>query len=149
MIADPAVTDKYQAGTNAAWLHTMSNSKSFAVIGLVVLSFAACDKNADATAHAEPVAQNGTSAQRVVAVDVGDQGFKPSQVEAKKGERTTLRFTRTSDKTCATKVVFPEIKLEKALPLNKPVDVVVPTNESRTLAFQCGMGMFKSSVVIH
>ena len=127
----------------------MSNSKFFAIVGFVVLSFAACDKNADATAQADPAAQDGKSAQRVVAVDVGEQGFKPSRVEAKKGQPTTLRFTRTSDKTCATKVVFPEIKLEKALPLNKPVDVAVPTNESRTLAFQCGMGMFKSSVVIH
>lgn len=87
--------------------------------------------------------------RRVVEITVDEKGFSPSKVEAKQGEKLTLRFVRKSDKTCATKVTFPELKVTKELPLNKPVDVEVPTASARTLGFQCGMGMYKSSVVIH
>ena len=123
------------------------------ILAAVLVPLAACSKEptaADAQASTESHEQvQSAKAGRVVAIDVGDQGFKPSHIEAKKGEATTLRFTRSSDKTCATKVVFPEIKLEKELPLKQAVDVVVPTDQSRTLVFQCGMGMYKSSLVIH
>ncbi len=81
-------------------------------------------------------------------VNVDAKGFTPSSIEFKKGEKGAITFTRTSDDTCAKDVVFPEINLKKELPLNKPVVVEVPTDAARTLTFTCGMGMFKSAVVI-
>jgi len=96
---------------------------------------------------------NGTTAQaqapRVVAITADGDGFTPLQVKVAKGQTVTLRFTRTSDETCAKQVVFPDLGLKKDLPLNKPVDIPVPSTKSRTLAFQCGMGMFKGSVVVN
>jgi plastocyanin domain-containing protein len=85
---------------------------------------------------------------RVVPVQVDGNGFTPSRIELPKGQSATLRFTRTTDATCAKKVVFPALHLEKDLPLQRAVDIGVPTDVPRTLTFQCGMGMMKSSVVV-
>jgi plastocyanin domain-containing protein len=84
----------------------------------------------------------------VIPVTADERGFTPASVETQQGSKLTLRFTRTSDATCADKVVFPEAGIEKDLPLNIPVDVPVPTDKARSLAFQCGMGMFKSAVLV-
>ena len=104
-------------------------------------------EQAAARQKAAPVkAQAG---QKTLPVTVDGKGFTPSRIEVNKGADTTLEFTRTTDSTCAKKVVFPEIKVEKDLPLNQSVAIKVPTSEARTLTFQCGMGMYKSSVVIN
>ncbi len=84
-----------------------------------------------------------------VNVEANEKGFTPSSFELKKGEPATLIFRRTSDATCATQVVFPELKITKDLPLNVPVPIEVPTGDARTLVFQCGMGMFKGKAIIH
>lgn len=94
------------------------------------------------------VAGVATAKAKAIAVTLDQDGFSPSHVQVAKGEPTTLVFTRKVEKTCATEVAFPELKLTKALPLNEPVAVEVPSGEARTLTFQCGMGMFKSKVVV-
>jgi plastocyanin domain-containing protein len=106
----------------------------------VAAAFAACHDKATASVSAD--------GKERIAIRADGKGFTPSAVTVKKGSPSVLVFTRTSDDTCAKDVVFPELKMKKALPLNQPVDVEIPTDSSRTLAFTCGMGMFNSSVVI-
>lgn len=112
-----------------------------------------CTKSASTDAHAhemnEPSAtKKVTAGEGVTAITVNEDGFSPNHVEVKRGQRTTLRFTRTADKTCATEVAFPELNTTKPLPLNQPVDIEIPSDQARTLTFQCGMGMYKSKVVV-
>jgi plastocyanin domain-containing protein len=95
---------------------------------------------------ASPAAAPDTNGK--VAVTVDGQGFHPSSIEVAKGQRTTLEFRRTSDQTCATSVVFPELKLEKVLPLNQTVSIELPADASSPLTFQCGMGMYRGKVVV-
>jgi plastocyanin domain-containing protein len=83
-----------------------------------------------------------------VAITVDGDGFKPSSITFKKGAPGTLIFTRTVDDTCATEVVFPQLNIKKDLPKNTPVTITVPTDTAQKLTFQCGMGMYKSSVVV-
>lgn len=84
-----------------------------------------------------------------VKITADENGFKPSSVSFKKGETATLVFTRTTDDTCATEVVFPELDVKKDLPKGTAVTIDIPTDKDRKLTFQCGMGMYKSSVVIN
>lgn len=83
-----------------------------------------------------------------IPVTASEKGFSPSSVKLKKGTPATLVFTRTTDDTCATEVVFPELNVKKELPKGQPVAIAIPTDKDQTLTFQCGMGMYKSSVVI-
>lgn len=95
-------------------------------------------------AHVQTVAGGSGS----VKVTVSDHGFVPSSIQTKRGQPLTLEFTRVSDQTCAKQVTFPELNLTKDLPLNTTVTIQVPTDVARTLTFQCGMGMYRSAVVI-
>jgi plastocyanin domain-containing protein len=106
-------------------------------LGLVAI-LAAC--------KGEPPKPAGTGK---IAITADDKGFNPSSVTVQKGAPASLVFTRTSDDTCATKVVFPELKIEKDLPKGTPVTIDIPTDKQQRLTFQCGMGMYKSSVVVN
>jgi plastocyanin domain-containing protein len=116
---------------------------TIAVAGVSLIAAMGCSKSESAARASATV-----TAQGPTKVTVDAHGFTPSEVHVEKGKPLSLVFTRTTDSTCATEVVFPELKLKKDLPLNKPVSIDVPTDEARTLAFQCGMGMYKSAVVI-
>jgi plastocyanin domain-containing protein len=112
-----------------------------ALFALAALVISACKK-----APAPEVASTCPACVRAT-----DHGFVPARVVVPKGapgSKTTITFTRETDDTCALDVVFPELGVKKPLPLNEAVVVEVPTDEARTLTFQCGMAMYKSAVVV-
>ena len=114
-------------------------------VGLVLAcaALAGCDKKGTTGGSAGAESTGGP-----IAITADDKGFKPSSVKLKKGVPATLVFTRTSDDTCATEVVFPQLDIKKDLPKGQAVSINVPTDKEQTLTFQCGMGMYKSSVVV-
>ena len=127
-------------------------------VALVALVSVGCPKGdqknggaagpAASPANAEPAGSAPIIVGRRVDIVVNEKGFEPSLVTIKKDEETTLVFTRTSKNTCADAVVFPELKIDKMLPLNQAVAIVVPVKEPHTYVFQCGMGMYKSKVIV-
>ncbi len=84
-------------------------------------------------------------------VTADEHGFSPPSLKLAAGgpgSHGTVTFIRTTDKTCATEVVFPDLKIEKKLPLNQVVAVDLPTDTAKSLTFQCGMAMYKGAVVV-
>jgi len=86
------------------------------------------------------------SAPAVGRVEVTSAGFQPPRIDI--GIRRSVVFRRTTDKTCATSVVFPALGIDKPLPLNADVAVDLPPEATGELAFQCGMGMDRGKVVV-
>jgi plastocyanin domain-containing protein len=82
-----------------------------------------------------------------VEIAVTAEGFSPERVEVQAGVPIELVFTRKTDKTCATEVVVPSLKLKKALPLNEPVAIPL-TPEKNEVGFACGMNMLRGKLVV-
>src|SRR5438067_1424314 len=117
------------------------------LVATVALALAACSKPSEGTPPA-PAGSAAPASPGGIAVRVDEKGFTPAHVNAEKGKPITLVFTRTTDATCATEVVFPDFKITKPLPRDTPVRVELPASEARTLTFQCGMGMMRGAVVV-
>jgi plastocyanin domain-containing protein len=110
---------------------------------LVMAGLVACDMKSSGGA---PPAAPGE-----LRVTAGEHGFEPSSLTIPKGapgSMATVSFVRTTDQTCATEVVFPDLDLKKDLPLNKVVAVDIPGDAARTMTFQCGMGMYKGALLV-
>ncbi len=91
-----------------------------AAIGLA----AACSRTDTASgSSATTAAPAAPAAAGPVKIIADEHGYTPSSVSVAKGTAVTLEFVRTTDKTCATEVVFPDLNVNKPLPLNTPVDV--------------------------
>lgn len=81
-------------------------------------------------------------------IAVTESGFEPDRVSVRAGVPARLTFIRTTDKTCATEVVFPSLDLKRAMPLNQPVVVAIKPSKIGDVAFLCGMKMLKGAVVV-
>ena len=92
-------------------------------------------------ATASPAAQTAK-------VAVTEKGFEPDAVRLRAGAPASITFTRTTDKTCATEVVFPSLGIKRALPLNEAVAIEFTPEKTGTIAFVCGMNMLKGAVVV-
>jgi plastocyanin len=104
----------------------------------------------DAHAHAQERAAKASAAHgivegtlkdgvRVVELAVTDEGFVPSKVKAKKGEKVRFVITRKTDSTCAREIVIAEHGINQPLPLGKPVTVEFTPKQSGEIRYACGM----------
>jgi plastocyanin domain-containing protein len=75
---------------------------------------------------------------RKVAVKVTEEGFEPREIKLKKGQPTTLVFTRVTEATCITAIDIPEENVKDVdLPLNKAVSVTITPKKSGVEKFHC------------
>lgn len=92
-------------------------------------------------------AQTAEAAVREVEVVV-DNGYQPSRIEVRPGERVRLRFVRRDYGGCTREVVFPSLNLRRELPTDQPVVVDLPALPLGETPFQCGMNMLRGSIVV-
>ena len=81
-------------------------------------------------------------------VSVTEAAFNPQRLTLKAGVPARITFTRTSDKTCATEVVFAAPNIRRELPLNQPVAIEFTPDAPGELAFACGMNRLRGSLVV-
>ena len=81
-------------------------------------------------------------------INVTDTGFDPPQLTLRAGAPVRVTFTRTSDKTCATAVVFPSLHIRRDLPLNTPVTIAFTPARAGEVPFVCGVNMLRGTVVV-
>jgi plastocyanin domain-containing protein len=114
------------------------------------LALGACSKPGAGAAEAESVSTKGFApgALGPIAIRVDESGYHPDSVHAKAGETARLVFTRTTDAGCGQQLVFPALAIKRDLPLNQPVAIDVPMPASGSVAFTCGMNMYRGAVVV-
>jgi plastocyanin domain-containing protein len=106
--------------------------------GLVLVAVAAAGA---ACARHEPLPAGA------VRITVTDDGFDPALVAVARGRPVTLVFTRRSDHTCATDVVFANGGPRVDLPLGEAVRVDLPPLAGDTLTYACGMDMYHGKII--
>jgi plastocyanin domain-containing protein len=120
----------------------MSDWTRFILFGAGLALVGACSQG-QANEHEQHQTSDGRAA-----VTVDGDGYHPATLHAPAGKALKIVFTRTTDRTCGTEVVFPSLNIRRDLPLNRPVEVTV-TPASGTVAFTCGMSMYRGSIVAH
>jgi hypothetical protein len=83
-----------------------------------------------------------------IRVDVNHRGFEPARITAPSdvGGKVTLAFVRGQDAGCGQRVVFPDLHMERDLPVGEAALVQVPLAPGQELRFTCGMGMYRGAV---
>jgi RND family efflux transporter MFP subunit len=99
-------------------------------------------------ASATPGAMQGDMNVQEAKVTVTDASFEPQRLTLRAGVPARVTFIRTSDKTCATSVVFASLNIRRDLPLNQPVTIEFTPNKAGEIAFACGMNMLRGTVVV-
>lgn len=121
---------------------------AFPVAFLAVFAWAGCDTGGPHRSTPSAAASAAPSGPRVIDVTAGDRGFSPSSIDVKRGESVILRFTRTTNSGCLSTVSFPDLSLNKELPLNVPVDIALTPDKEGYILFECGMSMIRGRLVV-
>ncbi len=82
-------------------------------------------------------------------VSVSAKGYEPARIVVDSNNPIRLSFRRLDAQNCAGRVVFPDLGIDRELPPGKSVPIEIPAQEkARTLAFSCGMGMYRGSLIV-
>jgi plastocyanin domain-containing protein len=109
-----------------------------------------CSKHHDEMPAVEgPVADViATEDNQPIRVEVGSSGYSPKNIGVTKGQTITLEFHRQDEDNCGEKVVFPDLKLERDLPVGEKVLIEITAEKSGEIKFTCGMDMFRGRLLV-
>ncbi|MGD8926723.1 MAG: cupredoxin domain-containing protein [Thioalkalispiraceae bacterium] len=84
----------------------------------------------------------------VIDITVDNGVYSPSIIEVRKGQNLTMRFLRKDASPCAEKVIFKDLNLSADLPVDKKVDLRIPTNQTGEFSFTCQMQMYRGTLLV-
>ena len=96
-------------------------------------------------------AANANPGKARVEITVTEQGFTPSDVKVPAKKPVTIVFVRKTDKTCAKHITLAKAdgsKIEKDLPLDKPVEITTTFPAAGKLTYACGMDMMHGTITV-
>ncbi len=125
LAAAPALAQQHDHGSPAGQAHA---AKGGAAAGIV-----------------EGTVKNGV---RVIDMQVTDEGFVPSKIKVKKGEKVRFVVTRKTDGTCAKEIVIKDAGIDQPLPLDVPVTVEFVARKSGEIRYACGMDHISGVVFV-
>ncbi len=82
----------------------------------------------------------------IVTVDNGV--YEPAHIKLTAHQPVTLRFIRKDASPCAEMVLFPDLEISEALPLNKPAEIKLPPLKSGEYSFHCQMQMYRGVLIV-
>lgn len=83
-----------------------------------------------------------------VQVEVSGMSYSPAEVTVEKGVPVRMEFALADKPTCGSKVVFPELGIERQLVKGETTVVEFTPEKAGTLTFTCGMKMMKGNIVV-
>jgi plastocyanin domain-containing protein len=88
--------------------------------------------------------------QQRLEIAVTKKGFEPETITVPAATPVTLVFTRKTQATCTKQIVLEVAgkKIERALPLDTPVEIAVTFPKAGKLSYACGMDMNKGVIVV-
>lgn len=85
---------------------------------------------------------------KTIRVKVSKDGYTPSSIDIKKGEKVRLIFKRVDTQNCGGEVVVKSLNIRKTLPLNENVTIEFTAKDAGEITFTCGMGMMKGTLIV-
>lgn len=99
-------------------------------------------------AAASLAAQAQAASGNVITINATDDGYVPSLLHAAADTRLQLQILTDNTTSCARSMVFPDLGVEKILPVTGKVLVDVPPQVKGTVVrYSCSMGMYLGQIV--
>lgn len=101
--------------------------------------------------ESEPTPRPPPKPAKAFTIEVTDKGFVPSRIEVKAKEWIEITLLRSTDKTCARRIIFELGEAETIqhdVPLNQPVTFRTRFERAGIVPFACQMNMITGSVVV-
>jgi len=97
----------------------------------------------------KPTAVRSDDSAAAVEVLVADGVYTPARIEHSGGQPLRLRFLRRDPSPCAEKVLFSDLDISADLPLEQPVDVLIPARTpAGEYGFSCQMQMYRGTLIV-
>ena len=84
----------------------------------------------------------------VIEVIVDNGVYTPAHIQVQQGKPLTLRFIRKDASPCAEKVIFDDLQIAADLPIEKPVEIRIPTEQTGSFDFTCQMQMYRGKLTV-
>lgn len=98
--------------------------------------------------HAAPTRAQSAQGVQKVTVRVENAGYTPSSVAVKAGKPVELTFVLGKNPGCGQVVQLPALGVKRTLKAGEKSVVKFTPKKTGSLAFTCGMNMYKGQVVV-